>query len=155
MNDFDFLAGEWRVENRRLAKALEGCDEWETFPGSSTCQRIFGGAANVDWIHFPTLGRSGLSVRLYRPESDDWSIYWVSSRDGLVQPPVVGTFADGMGTFLGDDVYDDRPIRVRYLWSEITETSARWEQAFSIDDDRTWETNWIMNFERQRAQPAW
>ena len=148
MNDFDFLAGEWTLHNRHLSRALEGRDEWETFPGRSTCTRFFDGAANIDLIHFPTLGRHGMSVRLYRPATDAWSIYWVSSRDGILQPPVTGGFADGIGTFLGDDTYEDRPIRVRYLWSEITDTSARWEQAFSIDGDRTWETNWIMAFQR-------
>ena len=39
-------------------------------------------------------------------------------------------------------------IRVVYVWSEITPSSARWEQAFSIDGGETWETNWIMEFKR-------
>jgi hypothetical protein len=83
------------------------------------------------------------------PETGEWTIYWVNSRTGELQQPVVGRFADGVGTFYGDDVDDGTPVRVRYIWSRITPTSARWEQAFSTDAERTWETNWIMDHTRR------
>ena len=51
------------------------------------------------------------------------------------------------GEFFGDDTFAGKPILVRYIWSEITGTSARWEQAFSTDRGTTWETNWIMSFQ--------
>ncbi|MEU6202707.1 hypothetical protein ABZ814_03840 [Micromonospora musae] len=74
----------------------------------------------------------------------------MNSAKGVVEtPPLVGRFVDGVGTFYADDVDEGRPIRCRFIWSEITATSARWEQAFSIDDGRTWETNWIMEFTRR------
>jgi hypothetical protein len=148
MNDFDFLAGEWTVENRRLRRPLGGSREWDTFPSRATCVRLFDGAANVDWYEFPTLSSFGLSVRLYRPNSDDWSIHWASSRDGQLQAPVTGRFEEGEGRFFGDDIYEERSIVARYVWSDITGQSARWEQAFSIDSGDTWETNWIMSFTR-------
>jgi hypothetical protein len=34
------------------------------------------------------------------------------------------------------------------MWSRITATSAHWEQALSSDGGKTWETNWIMEFQR-------
>ena len=40
------------------------------------------------------------------------------------------------------------PILVRFLWSDITPTTCRWEQAFSVDDSATWEVNWIMESTR-------
>ena len=40
------------------------------------------------------------------------------------------------------------PFCVRYPWSDITSAAARWAQAFSTDDGRTWETNWIMQLTR-------
>jgi hypothetical protein len=149
MNDFDFLVGSWDVANRRLTKRLAGSDEWEQFPATSECVRLFDGAANLDEIRFPTRGFSGLSLRLYDPHQGLWAIYWANSGDGRLQPPVAGRIAGGRGEFYGDDTHDGTPVRVRYVWSDITATSARWEQAFSVDDGRAWETNWIMEFTRR------
>jgi hypothetical protein len=148
VNDFDFLVGSWDVVNRRLTERLVGSDDWEEFPATSTCIRPFGGAANFDEISVPAKGFHGLTLRLFDPEREEWSLYWANSRDGRLTPPVVGRFDGGVGVFYGDDVEGGRPVRVRFLWSRITPTSARWEQAFSIDGERTWETNWIMEFTR-------
>ena len=53
-----------------------------------------------------------------------------------------------MGIFTGEDVFDGKAIRVEYKWSNITANSARWEQAFSADMGKNWETNWIMEMTR-------
>jgi hypothetical protein len=148
VNDFDFLVGTWSVANRRLTERLAGSDDWEEFPGSAVAWRFFGGAGSFDEITFPTKGHSGMTVRLYDPVRREWSLYWANSKDGLLQPPVTGRFEGGRGEFYGDDTWEGKPIRVRYIWSEVTPTSARWEQAFSTDGERTWETNWIMQFSR-------
>ena len=150
-HDFDFLHGTWNVHNRKLVKPLSGSTEWEQFPGRSLARPIFGGTGNVDEIEFPTMGWSGFTLRLFDADEQTWSLFWVSSRRNVIDPPVVGRFVDGRGEFLGDDNYEGRPIRVRYIWSAITQTSARWEQAFSVDGDRTWETNWIMELTRADA----
>jgi hypothetical protein len=94
----------------------------------------------------------GLSLRLYDPRARAWSIYWASSRTGTLDPPVVGAFSDGIGVFEGADEWEGRPIVVRFVWSGITDTTARWEQAFSPDAGRTWETNWIMTMTRLSHQ---
>jgi uncharacterized protein YciI len=148
VNDFDFLAGEWTVANRRRRQFLSESEEWDEFPARAKCVRLFDGAANVDWYSFYTLGTAGLSLRLFDPSRHEWSIYWASSRDGVLQPPVSGGFVGGIGTFYGDDTWDGRQIRVRYTWSDITARTACWQQAFSCDEENTWETNWIMSFER-------
>src|ERR1700712_3649760 len=132
--DFDFLTGRWDVANERLRKPLTGGDDWDEFPGVSTAHTVFGGAANFDEIAFPTLGFSGMTLRLYSPETGLWSLYWVNSRNGLLQPPVHGRFVDGEGEFFGDDEHEGTPIRVRYTWSEITADHAKWDQAFSADN---------------------
>jgi hypothetical protein len=93
-------------------------------------------------------GHRGLTFRLFDPARQEWSIWWVNSRDGLLTPPVAGRFADGVGTFHGADTHEGTPVRVRYIWSRITPSSARWEQAFSVDGEQTWETNWIMDLTR-------
>jgi hypothetical protein len=148
MNDFDFFIGSWNVVNRRLATLFSASDDWYEFPGHSVSRPIFGGAGNMDEIDFPTMGFSGLTLRIFDAEREEWSLYWSSSRTGLSLPPVVGTFTDGHGDFYGDDTIDGRPIRVHYRWSDITADSARWQQRFSLDGGQTWETNWVMEFTR-------
>jgi hypothetical protein len=92
--------------------------------------------------HWP--GFVGMSLRLYNPHTRKWSIYWANNQKGVLEPPVVGSFSNGVGVFEGHDELDGRPIIVRFTWSNITATGARWEQEFSPDEGRTWEKNWIM-----------
>jgi len=148
MGDFDFLTGSWTVANRMRAKWLVSSDDWNEFPATSRCVPFLDGAANTDEIVFPTRGYTGLTFRLFDQDRTEWSIWWVDSRRGVLTPPVAGRFAAGVGTFYGDDTHGEVPVRVRYLWSRMTPTSARWQQAFSTDGGKTWETNWVMDFTR-------
>ena len=94
-------------------------------------------------------GFAGTSFRVFDRATEEWRIHWVSSRDGVVQPPVSGRWADGELVATGPDTFDDRDIVARYHWHEITPTSATWEQAFSLDAGATWETNWVMRWRRR------
>jgi hypothetical protein len=148
--DFDFLLGRWRIRNERLVKRLQGCTEWETFEATADTSRLPGGLGNIgDFAtdHWP--GFVAIAPRFYDPHTRRWSIYWATNRTGRLEPPVVGGFTGGVGVFEGPDEQDGRPVVVRFTWSDITPTAARWEQAFSPDDGRTWETNWIMAFTRE------
>jgi len=151
MNDFDFLVGHWTVRHRRLKARLARCIEWEEFGGTCSLRPLLDGQANVDdnVLDMPSGTYRAASIRAYDPATRQWSIWWLDSR----QPhdfgtPVVGAFKDGTGTFFADDVLNGQPIRVRFLWTDITPSSARWQQAFSNDGGATWETNWIMDFQR-------
>jgi len=147
MGDFDFLVGSWKVTHRRLAQRLTGHTDWVESTATARCWNVFDGMGNVDEIRIP--GRpTGMSVRIYDETTKQWSIHWAVAGSGLLGPPVVGSFTDGRGEFTGEDTHDGRPIRVRFIWSDITEKSARWEQAFSMDDGVTWEVNWVMSFTR-------
>ena len=148
---FDFLVGNWTVHHRYLRRRLGGCTDWIEFPGTCSMHKILGGFANMDDgdIDHPSGRYAGVSLRTYNPEKESWSIYWLDSRyPGQIFPPVHGRFVEGIGTFEGDDMHDGRAIKVRFLWSRITPTSARWEQAFLAGDGTDWETNWIMDFTR-------
>lgn len=149
MNDFDFFTGVWDIRNQWRTDFLDETSEWEEFPGVSRASRVFDGAANFDEADFPTKGFSGLTLRLYDPELRQWSLYWASKRTGRLFPPVVGRFVNGRGEFYGDDTHDGKDIRARFIWSGITAGSARWEQAFSVDQEHTWITNWIMEMTRR------
>jgi hypothetical protein len=149
MNDFDFLTGTWDVANRWLADFLDPGSGWEEFPAVSYAARHFDGSANFDEIVFPTKGFSGLTLRLYNPDTAQWSLYWASKRTGKLFPPVTGQFSDGVGEFVGEDTYNDAPILVRFRWSGITAHTARWEQAFSADAGQNWVDNWFMDLTRR------
>ncbi|KAA2234750.1 hypothetical protein [Salinarimonas soli] len=149
--DFDFLHGSWHVAHRRLKERWVGCEEWDLFQGTSICWPLLAGVANVDEIAMPDRGFSGLTLRSYDLERGLWSLRWINSTRGVVEPPVAGHFEGGRGVFEGDDTDGGRPIRVRFLWDAITPVSARWTQAFSDDGGQRWETNWIMQFTRTEA----
>jgi hypothetical protein len=147
--DFDFYYGRWQVRNERLRERLRGSDEWETFEAMQECHPILGGLGNLDdFVTDWSDGFRGMTLRLFNPQTQQWNIYWAGNRSGVLEPPVVGRFDDGVGVFFGDDQHQGQPVRVRFLWSDITARSAHWQQAFSIDDGRSWETNWHMYMTR-------
>src|SRR5262245_32255059 len=144
-HDFDFLHGRWRLRNERLRARLAGSDDWEVFAATQECRPVLGGLGNVD--DFRTAwadGFEGMTLRLFQPATREWSLYWASNRDGVLEPPVTGRFVDGVGTFLGRGEHADRPVLVRFIWDRISANAAHWQQAFSVDDGATWETNWHM-----------
>ena len=156
-HDFDFLIGSWSVQHRRLKHRLAHSNEWENFSGTCRAWRVLDGQGDVDdnVLEAPAGTYRAVSLRSFDLETRSWSILWLDSRHPHeLDPPVVGEFRNGVGTFLANDTLNGRPIVVRYIWSDITPNSAKWHQAFSDDGGRTWETNWIMEFHRLvREQP--
>lgn len=113
--------------------------------------KILGGYGNVDdnVVELPAGAYRAATIRSFDPRSGQWSIWWLDARSpGSLDVPVVGSFEDGTGTFLADDALDGRPIVVRFRWTASSPDHPRWEQAFSPDGGRTWETNWVMDFSR-------
>lgn len=148
---FDFLVGGWTVRHRRLKERLAGCLEWDEFPGTCRLHPLLDGQANVDdnVLELPSGTYRAASIRAYDPGTRQWSIWWLDSRQPRdLGTPVVGAFDKGIGTFYADDTLNGQAIRVRFLWTDIAAASACWQQAFSNDGGATWETNWIMEFER-------
>ncbi len=150
-NDFDFLIGSWKVHHHRLVERLKGCTEWEEFEGETIDRKMLNGLGNLDEniLHRKTGSVHAMSLRLFNPESKEWSIYWSTDLTGTLDVPMVGGFTDGRGEFYSQEVFEDQHIYSRFIWSKVTLNSCQWEQAFSIDGGKTWETNWIMEFERR------
>src|SRR5688572_22388595 len=116
--DFDFLAGRWTSRQRRLVKALAGCDEWDEFDATLECQMHLDGNGVFDVLRAPERDIEGLTLRLYSPQERVWRIWWASRNSGgQLDVPVVGRFEGAVGTFECDDTFQGRPIRVRYRWS--------------------------------------
>ena len=151
VHDFDYFQGAWTTQQHRLKERGVGSSEWEDFPATLCMNLYLGGMATVDELYFPTKGWAGLTLRTFDVDTHQWSIYWVSSASGKLEPPVVGGFDGDHGEFYGEDTDSGRAVKVRYTWNKLDRDHARWEQAFSYDD-RTWETNWRADF--TRADPA-
>ncbi len=151
--DFDFLIGNWKGHNRRLKARLKGCTEWEEFASDLTCRKILGGAGNMDEATmYRESGVSyGQTVRLFDQQAQQWRIYWASNTSGALDVPVVGSFKDGCGEFYDQELFEGRAIFVRFIWRVISEEECHWEQAFSEDGGKSWETNWTMVWKRAEA----
>lgn len=150
-HDFDFLHGEWHVHNRRLHRPLSGSAEWYEFDAGTTERPLWDGRANIEEYRAILPDGTplrGLALRLYEPATGRWTIHWSNATTGTLDAPMIGVFHEGVGVFYGDDVYEGRPIRLRFYWTSSGPDDARWEQAFSSDGGETWETNWIMTFRR-------
>lgn len=150
--DFDFWMGRWRGTHRQLKQRLAGSTEWITFESTCSARKILAGYGNIDEneIHKPAGTYAGVSLRTYDPATRLWSIWWLDSRNpGKLEPPVTGSFKNGIGTFLGDDDFEGKKIKVRFVWTVTDPEHPHWEQAFSTDGGQSWETNWIMDFTRE------
>jgi len=144
-HDFDFEIGKWATHLRRLKAPLTGSTDWVEYEGTSVVRKIWEGRANLVELDVagPAGRIEGLSLRLYRPQSGQWSLMFASSANGLLATPAIGAFADGRGSFYSQEDLDGRAILSRFVISDITATSCRFEQAFSDDWGTTWEPNWI------------
>jgi hypothetical protein len=152
-HDFDWEHGDWTVRISRLTNALSAdADVWAEYEGTSTLRPFWDGQGNFGELNVagPAGTIRGLSLRTYDPQTGQWRIHWSNAADGVVGPPMVGGFENGVGRFYNQETYRGRAIFVRFIMDEITPTSWKLEQAFSDDGGTTWETNWIARFQRVR-----
>jgi len=145
VHDFDFELGTWKTQLSRLVHPLSGSKEWVEYTGTSVARKVWGGRANLLELEVdgPAGHIEGLSLRLYDPESHQWSLNFANGKNGQLTEPVYGAFENGRGEFYGKDSLNGRAIFVRFVISDITPKSAHFEQAFSADGGKNWEVNWI------------
>ena len=84
----------------------------------------------------------GLSLRLYNPESHQWSLYYANSAGGTLSQPVIGELKNGRGELFSQEPFRGRIIFTRFVITNLTPDSWRYEQSFSEDGGKTWEVNW-------------
>jgi hypothetical protein len=144
--DFDWEIGSWTTDLRYLPEPLTGSDRWVEYRGTSEVRPVLGGRANLVELSVEgAAGRiEGMSLRLYNPQARQWTLNFASIAGGVLTPPVTGAFDEGgRGVFYGVDTVRGRTVLVRFVISDVTANSARFEQAFSDDGGATWEINWI------------
>jgi hypothetical protein len=144
-HDFDFEIGTWRTHLKRLAHPLSGSSEWVEDEGVTTVRKVWNGRANLVELtadgpdgHF-----EGLNLRLYNPRSRQWSLNFANSSGGTLGQPTIGRFVDGRGEFYDQEDFDGRAVFVRFVITPLDADTIRFEQAFSDDGGKTWETNWV------------
>ncbi|MGP0097579.1 MAG: hypothetical protein ACLPHI_11125 [Terriglobales bacterium] len=118
------------------------------FDGTSVTRKVWGGRADLEEFETdsPVGGRiEGLTLRLYNPQTHQWSLYWGTSKSGTLGVPTIGEFKDGHGEFYDTEPSgpNGRSILVRYIWSKTDTDVPHFEQSFSDDGGKTWEVNWI------------
>ena len=133
-----------------LMQRLKGSTDWAEFEGETIDRKIMNGLGNMDEniIHMESGLVHAITLRLFDPASKEWSIHWSTDRMGVLDIPMIGSFKDGVGKFYSQETHDGMHVYSRFIWSKITANSCQWEQALSADGGKTWETNWIMEFER-------
>ncbi len=144
-HDFDFEIGTWKTSVRRLVHPLTGSTTWTEMNGTTVVRKVWNGRGNlVELVANGPAGRfEGLSLRLYNPQTRQWSLHFANSSDGMLDVPTVGQFNDRRGEFFSQETFHGRAIFVRFVVSDITSDSCHFEQAFSEDGGKSWEVNWI------------
>lgn len=143
--DFDFEIGTWKTSLRRLARPLTGSSTWVEYEGTTVVRSVLDGRANLVELQVdgPAGRLEGLSLRLYNPQSRQWSLNFANISDGVLVEPSIGEFKEGRGEFYSHEKYNGRAILVRFGITKIDDDTYRFEQAFSADGGKTWEVNWI------------
>lgn len=151
-HDFDFEIGTWKTRLKRLLRPLTGSTEWVEYEGTTVVRKVWNGRANL--VELDVSGPAGrieaLSLRLYNPESRQWSLNFSNSAGGVMSVPTIGEFKNGRGEFYDQETLNGRAILVRFVISDITPNSCHFEQAFSDDGGKTWEVNWIADDTRMK-----
>jgi hypothetical protein len=149
-HDFDFEFGSWKADLRLLAHRLVGSHEWIDYHGTLVVHPLFYGKGNMSDLEVSNATSSihGGALHLYNPDTHEWSVWFANAGNGTLGVPGVGRFENGRGVLYDHEVYHGRQIYVRQAFSDISAHAFHYEQAFSIDDGKTWETNLIINYTR-------
>jgi hypothetical protein len=152
-HDFDFEIGRWKTSVKRLAKPLTGDTKWIAYEGTTTVRPIWNGRANLVELEAdgPSGHFRGLNLRLYDPVAKQWSLTFANAAAGVLNTPAIGAFSGARGEFYDQESLDGRAILVRFVISDVTNDACHFEQSFSADGGKTWETNWIAQDTRTGA----
>ncbi|MDB6163848.1 MAG: hypothetical protein JWL98_1280 [Xanthomonadaceae bacterium] len=149
-HDFDFEIGTWKTHLKRLLHPLSGArlsesSEWVEYEGTTAVRKVWKGRANlVELIADGPAGHfEGLNLRLYNPQSRQWSLNFANAATGSLGQPTIGEFRNGRGEFYDQEDFNGRAVLVRFLIMPVDANTIRFEQAFSDDGGKTWEVNWI------------
>lgn len=144
-HDFDFNMGHWRTRIRAVLNPLSAPGVWSNLRGTHVVYRVWNDWADIGQLEVD--GLSGhiqdLALRLYDRKTHQWRVYFANSESGTLDPPMVGEFKDGVGTFVFLDDMEGKTVLVRNVWSRITSKSCHQDWAISADGGKTWVATWV------------
>jgi len=151
-HDFDFLIGDWKAHVRRLPDRLNGSTAWDEYDGISYHHKLLDTNANFEQFDVTSpdkkLHIKAQTLRMYNPDTHQWSIYGVDLDKGQLETPVIGEFHGNRGEFYNHETWKGRVILVRWTWLNVSPKAAHMEQSFSPDGGKHWEVNWICDLSR-------
>jgi hypothetical protein len=143
---FDFLTGEWHIDNRRL----NADGSWDEFPGEASCYSILQGVVSIEELRIPARQFSGMGLRVLDVTNATWSDFWVNAKSGVLRAPgMVGGFCGSIGTFISEETDEAQAILVRGVWQQISPDACSWQQSVSRDQGQTWQADWAMQWRRK------
>lgn len=144
---FDFWIGQWDVN----LKVKQGDGSWKgEHQAVATIYPILGSKAILELWDESEDGILGYSLRYYNNEKKYWDLWlnWPTSNQSSMSS-LEGNFKEGRGDFFSEYVDSNGVKRIsRYSFYDITENSLQWQDGYSRDEGKTWDSNWIMEFNR-------
>jgi hypothetical protein len=134
------MFGTWKTHVRRLVRPLSGSNTigsktWVEMNGTTVVRKVLDGRANLVELTAEGPGSrfEGLSLRLYSPQTRQWSLHFANSSNGILDRPTIGEFKDGRGEFYSQDTLEGRAIFVRFTITQTSPDLCRFEQDFSAE----------------------
>ena len=142
---FDFNMGAWKTDIRAAESPLSSPGSWSHLQGTHVVYRVWDDWADIGQLEVagPRGHSEYMALRLYDRGTRQWRVYFANSASGTLEPPMIGGFKDGAGTFVGLDEMDGKTVLIRNVWSHITATSCHQDWAISVDGGKTWVPTWI------------
>jgi len=144
-HDFDFETGVWTTHLSRLQHPLTGSTSWVEYQGTTAVRKVLKGRANLLELNVdgPAGHIDALSLRLYNPQTHQWSLNFANADGGSLGQPTIGEFKNGRGEFFDQETLNGRAILVRFVITQKSPTVCEFEQSYSDDGGKSWELNWV------------
>src|SRR6266481_3558423 len=100
-HDFDFEIGTWKTDLKRLVHPLTGSTKWVECDGTTVVRKVWDSKANLVELEADCPGGhfEGMSLRLYNPQSHQWSLNFSNASDGTLSQPTIGDFKMAAASF--------------------------------------------------------
>ena len=148
---FDFWIGEWDVLNRN--RPAEENRWYDTGTATARVYPVVAGCGLVEHWRGHAYGDflEGFSLQAFNPQLGQWELVLLWPNSG---PPRFGELAGGFrhsrGEFYSRGLTAEGDTTVtRFSFSDVTPNSLRWQDGFSTDNGRSWNSGWIQEFTRR------